>query len=99
MMLNHAVALAECRSYLAALADTALNNDAFLDYHGVLLELDWLHGGNLPPVTPVPTENRRVVYQLGQRTLSQLHEHGLDPFSLAMCQCMLSTAWEREHSR
>lgn len=98
-MLKHAVALAECRSYLAALADTAPTRDAFLDYHGVLLELDWLHEGCLPPITPVPTQNRHVVYQLAQETLGRLDEHGLDPFSLAMCQCMLSTAWEREKAR
>lgn len=99
MLLNHAVALAECRSYIAALADTALTEDSLLDYHGVLLELDWLHEGPIPPVTPVPTANRQVIYQVAQETLGRLEEHGLDRFSLAMCQCMLSTAWGREHPR
>jgi hypothetical protein len=97
MLLHHAVALAECRSYLAALADTADSLEASLDYREVLLQLDWLQPGHLPPVTPVPTENRKVLYTVALETLGRLAEHGLDPFDLAMCQCMLATAWGREH--
>ena len=97
MLLNHAVALAECRSYLAALADTASSVETSLEYQDVLLQLDGLIPGHLPPVTPVPTENRTVLYRVALKTLGRLEEHGLDPFDLALCQCMLATAWGREH--
>ena len=96
MLLIHAVALAECRSYLAALADTAPNLETSLEYQDVLLQLDGLHPGHLPQVTPVPTENRTVLYEVALETLGRLNEHGLDPFDLALCQCMLATAWGRE---
>lgn len=96
MLLNHAVALAECRSYLATLADTAPSVEASLEYEDVLLQLDGLHSSHLPPVTPVPTENRPVLYTVALETLGRLQEHGLDPFDLALCQCMLATAWEWE---
>ena len=96
MMLIHAVALAECRSYLAALADTASSLEASLEYQDVLLQLDGLHPGLLPPVTPVPTVNRAVLYAVALETLGRLNEHGLDPFDLALCQCMLATAWGQE---
>jgi len=97
MLLNRAVALAECRSYLAALADTAPNTESSLEYQDVLEHLDWLHTDPQPPVTPVPSENRKVVYAVALETLGRLEEYGLDPFDLALCQCMLATAWGREH--
>jgi hypothetical protein len=99
MLLNHAVALAECRSYLAALADTAPSGEASLEYQDVLLQLDGLNSGHLPPVTPVPTENRKVLYTVALKSLGRLEEHGMDPFDLALCQCMLATAWGREHQQ
>ena len=97
MLLSHAVALAECRSYLTALYATALRVEASLEYQEVLVHLDCLHAGSMPPVAPVPTDNRNVIYTVALESLGRLEEYGLDPFDLALCQCMLATAWGREH--
>ena len=48
MLLAHAATLAEARSYLAALADHALTFDASVEYERVLLQLDFLHGDDMP---------------------------------------------------
>ena len=50
MLLAHAVALAEARSYVAALADAALTTDASIEYDRVLLQIDFIHGDFIPAV-------------------------------------------------
>src|SRR5215217_8041018 len=54
MLLAHARALAEVRSYLAALADTAGTFEASLEYDRVLLQLDAIHGDDTPALHDVP---------------------------------------------
>ena len=54
MLLAHARALAEARSYLAALADTAGTFEASLEYDRVLLQLDAIHGDDTPALHDVP---------------------------------------------
>jgi len=44
--------LAECRSCLAALAD-AMPFEESITYDGLLIDLDELHGGRVPPIKPV----------------------------------------------
>lgn len=68
MLLSHAVVLAEARSYVAALADTATSFDAGLEYERVLLQLDWLHGGTVPPITVVPAGDRDVMFRVALRS-------------------------------
>ncbi len=48
MLLAHAVALAEARTYIAALADLAVSADASLAYERTLLYLDAIHGDDVP---------------------------------------------------
>lgn len=97
MLLSHAVLYAEARSYVAALADTANTADTAMEYERVLLQLDWLHGGNVPPITVVPSSNRDVLNRVARNSITQLENHGLDRFELAICLCMLAAAWELEH--
>ena len=48
MLLAHAVALAEARTYIAALANGAVSLDASLAYERTLLYLDSIHGDDVP---------------------------------------------------
>lgn len=93
MLLSHAVVLAEARSYLAALAESAAGFDASLEYERVLLQLDWLHDGVAPPITVVPSGDRRVLKDVAARAISDLAHHGVDRLELAICQQMLQAAW------
>lgn len=58
MSLAYAIALAEARSCLAALADSATDVDESVDYEHLLLDIDGLHpiGPALSPMTGTKTE-------------------------------------------
>src|SRR5680860_209192 len=94
MLLWHAVLLAEARSYVAALADTANSFDAALEYERALLQLDWLHGGHIPPITGVPTQDRDVLYRVARASIAHLEHHAVDQLELAICLSMLAVAWD-----
>ncbi|MGK2876720.1 MAG: hypothetical protein ACSLEW_13965 [Nocardioides sp.] len=92
MLLAHAVAYAEARSYLAALADHALTFDGAMEYERVLLELDELHGGLYPPTTPIPEIDPDVLYRITFNAITGLIEHQVDAYGLALCVAMLMAA-------
>ncbi len=97
MLLSHAVLFAEARSYLAGLADSATDFDVSLEYERVLLQLDHVHGGQVTPITVVPTGDRQVLYDVARTAMTRLVDYGVDRFELAICLSMLATAWEEEH--
>lgn len=92
MLLAHAVVLGEARSYLAALADHAETLDGALEFERVLLQLDWIHGGAVPPSTPVRVVNPAMVFDLATAAISNLGTHGVDALQLEICLAMLSAA-------
>ena len=92
MLLSHAVTLAEARSYLAALADNARTFDASMEYEHVLLELDTLHGGEVPPITEVLTDNREVLYTVAQAAIEELVDHGVDGLQVELLLAGLEDA-------
>jgi hypothetical protein len=94
MLLSHAVLLAEARSYVAALADHTSSFDASMEYERVLLQLDWLHGGTVPPITVVPANDPGVLYDVACSAISGLAEHGVDRLELEICLVMLAAARE-----
>jgi hypothetical protein len=94
MLLSHAVVLAEARSYVAALADSTPSLDASLEYERVLLQLDWLYGGTVPPITVAPSGDRHVLYRVAGAAIRNLEEHAVDRLDLALCTAMLDAAWE-----
>ena len=96
MLLSHAVLFAEARSYLAALADSASGFDASLEYERVLLQLDHLHGGQVTPLSVVPTADRTVLYDVARTAITRLVDYGVDRYELAICLNMLATAWDYE---
>lgn len=96
MLLSHAVVLAEARSYIAALADRTSSFDASLEYERVLLQLDWLHGGTIPPISVVPSGDRDVLYRVASAAIRNLAGHAVDRLDLEICAAMLDAAWEQD---
>lgn len=98
MLLSHAVLLAEARSYVGALADSAHSFDAAMEYERVLLQLDWLHGGTVPPITVVPTRDRDVLIGVARAAIANLEEHAVDRLDLELALSMLDAAWDLDQS-
>ena len=92
MLLAHAVTLAEARSYVAALADHARTFDASVEYEHVLLQLDSIHGGDVPPTTDVLTDRRDVLYTVAEAAIEELTQHGVDALQVELLLAMLDEA-------
>ena len=92
MLLAHALTLAEARSYVAALADNARTFDASVEYEHVLLELDTIHGGEVPPTTEVRTDRRDVLYTVAEASIEELVEHGVDGLQVQLVLARLEDA-------
>lgn len=92
MLLSHAVTLAEARSYVSALADNARTFDASVEYEHVLLELDSIHGGEVPPITEVLTDKRNVLYTVAEAAIEELVDHGVDGLQVELLLARLADA-------
>ena len=92
MLLAHAVTLAEARSYVAALADNARTFDASVEYEHVLLELDTIHGGEVPPTTDVLTDKSDVLYTVAEASIEELVDHGVDALQVELILARLEGA-------
>jgi hypothetical protein len=92
MLLSHAVALAEARSYVVALARRAQTFEASMEYERVLLQLDWLHGGVVPRATEVPTSDRTILFEIASEAIENLTRHQVDRLELEICLAMLDDA-------
>ena len=92
MLLAHAVTLAEARSYVAALADNARTFDASVEYEQVLLELDTIHGGAVPPITEVLTDKSDVLYTVAEAAIEELADHGVDALAVELILARLEDA-------
>ena len=92
MLLAHAVTLAEARSYVAALADHARTFDASVEYEHVLLELDTIHGGEVPPTTEVLTDRSDVLCTVAGAAIEELVEHGVDALQVELILARLEDA-------
>ena len=92
MLLAHAVTLAEARSYVVTLADNARTFDASAAYEHVLLELDTIHGGEVPPLTEVFTDRRDVLYTVAEAAIEELVDHGVDGLQIELVLAGLEDA-------
>lgn len=92
MLLAHAVTLAEARSYVAALADNARTFDASTEYEQVLLELDSIHGGQVPPITEVALDKRDVLHTVAEAAIEELIDHGVDGLRIELLLARLEDA-------
>lgn len=93
MLLAHAVTLAEARSYVAALADRARTTEASSGYERVLLELDWIHGDDVPALdTAGLTDDRDVLLVVATSSIEDLVTYGLDVLQIELVLAMLDDA-------
>lgn len=99
MLLAHALTLAEARSCLAALADTADTFDASVEYERVLLQLDVIHGDESPALDAEGlTSDRQVLHALTVSAIEELVEHGVDALQIELLLDMLDVARDRDRS-
>jgi hypothetical protein len=96
MLLAHALALAEARSYLAALADSAATFDASVEYERVLLQVDYLHGDFIPGISPVPDHSSDDLFDAAYAAIEELAAHGTDLLSVELLLDMLDVAREKD---
>ena len=93
MLLAHAVTLAEARSYVAALADQARSVEASSAYERALLELDWIHGDDVPGLdTSGLTDDRDILLALATSAIEQLATYGVDELQIELLLAALDDA-------
>jgi hypothetical protein len=92
VLLLHALALGEARSYLAALADRAPTLEAAGKCERVLLQLDHLHGDASPGTASVPADSRDVLFDIACTAIGELASHGIDLLAVELLLDMLETA-------
>ncbi|QCX29206.1 hypothetical protein FC770_09195 [Nocardioides jishulii] len=94
MLLPHAVTLAQARSYLAALADQATTIDASSAYEHALIELDRVHGDEVPTIdSDELCEDRAILLSMATAALEDLDRHGVDALSIELIIAMLDDAY------
>jgi hypothetical protein len=97
MQLRHARTLAQARTYVAALADEASNDDASSAYEHVLIELDRLHSDQSPDVyLDALTQDRAIQFDLATAAIEDLKQHGVDPLSVELVLWMLQEAYPQD---
>lgn len=95
MLLAHAVTLAEARSYLAALADTACTVEGSIAYDRVLLQLDLVHHDQSPAHTDLPrTLPAELLYRCAVKAIDDLKSHGVDALQMELVLAELMDARE-----
>lgn len=88
--LAHADAIAEARSCLADLADTAHTVDGSIVYDRALLYLDGLVGDFVPGISPLnETDRNRLLARL-ESAVEELVTYGLDGLSAELLLYMLN---------
>lgn len=95
MLLAHAVAVAEARTYLAALADLAVSVDASVAYERTLLYLDSIHVDDVPALdTAGLIDDRTALYVVAESAIEELVDHGVDALQVELVLAMFDEARE-----
>ena len=95
MLLSHAIALTEARSHVAALADTAVTFEASVEYERVLLQLDWIHGDDVPGLDASGlTDDRNVLFSIAESAIEELVDFDVDALRIELVLAMLIAARE-----
>jgi hypothetical protein len=93
MLLAHALTLTQARSYIAALADGALNVAASSAYEHVLIELDRVHGDETPALDLSElTGDAEVLFAVATSAIEELEDHGIDVLDVELLLAMLDDA-------
>lgn len=91
--MGHARSLALARTYVAALADHAADEDAASAYEHVLIELDRLHDDQSPDIyADAAAGDRDLWFELAIVAIANLTRHGVDPLSVELICWMLLDA-------
>ena len=100
MLLTHAVTLAEARSHVAALADQARNAQVSSAFEHVLLELDRIHGDNVPGLGRVALVDHRTVPLLvaAKAGIEALTAYGVGTLQIELVLAMLDDAQTLDES-
>jgi hypothetical protein len=95
MLLAHAVAVAEARTYLASLAHGAVSPDASLAYERTLLYLDSIHGDEVPALdSTVLIDDRGALHGFAQAAVEDLLGYDVDALQVELVLAMLEDAHE-----
>ena len=95
MLIDHAIALTEARSHVAALADRARSVEASSAYEHVLLELDWLHDDDVPALDTTGLPHDRGMLLAGATAaIEGLIGHGIDALRIELVLAALDGAWD-----
>ena len=95
MLPSHAIALAGARSHVAALADTAVAFEASVEYERVLLQLDWIHGDDVPGLDASGlTDDRNVLFSIAESAIEELVDFDVDALQIELVLAMLIAARE-----
>jgi hypothetical protein len=93
MLLAHAVTLTEARSYIAALADHARTVEASSAYERALLELDGIHGDDVPALdTYGLTDDRDILTAVATSAIEQLAASDVDALQIELLLAALDDA-------
>ncbi|GAB3769860.1 hypothetical protein FB382_001490 [Nocardioides ginsengisegetis] len=93
MLLAHAVALAEARAYLAALADQTDTLEASQAYERTLHYLDSIHPDVLPTLDVGGAITDRTGLQVvAESAVEELVDHGVDALQVELLLAMLDDA-------
>jgi hypothetical protein len=93
MLLAHALTLTEARSYIAALADHARTVEASSAYERALLELDWIHGDDVPALdTYGLTDDRGMLMAVATSAIEQLAAYDVDALRIELLLAALDDA-------
>ncbi|WP_141012939.1 hypothetical protein [Nocardioides sambongensis] len=93
MLLADAIAIAEARTYLAALADTATTLDGSLAYELTLLSLDTAYADDVPALdNTFHPPDTAALHAIAAAAISTLASHGLDPLQVELLHAMLDDA-------
>jgi hypothetical protein len=93
MDVEHALTLAQARSFVAALADAAPDDDASAAFERVLIELDWLHDDESPGLdTSGLSDDRDALYRGATAAIESLALFGIDALDLELLLVRLEAA-------
>ena len=97
MQLRHAQVLAQARTFLAALADTASSEDAASGYEHVLIELDRIHGDLSPDIyRDEVIGDHAMRFEAASAAIEDLKIHGVDPLSVELLLWRLQDAHSQD---
>src|SRR4051794_21207594 len=93
MLLAYSITLTEARSYIAALADHARTVRASSTYERALLELDRMHGDDVPALdTYGLTDERDILMAAATSAIEQLAVYDVDALQIELLLAALDDA-------